>query len=191
MQATDQKNILQPALFLDRDGVINVDLDYVSSCEEFEFIDGIFDLCRTARQLGYLIFVVTNQAGIGRGYYNEQDFLELTNWMCDVFRGEGVEISKVYYCPYHPEHGVGQYKLDSPNRKPKPGMILEAIKEFGVDVNRSVLIGNNVTDVEAGIAAGVANNILFSNTNSHNISTYKDTIIVNTLEQAKLFLLNQ
>jgi len=151
----------RPALFLDRDGVINVDRAYVSKQEDFEFVDGIFELCRTAKQLGYLIFVVTNQAGIARGYYTKQDFLKLSDWMCGVFSAQGVVIDKVYFCPSHPEYGVGEYKVDSPYRKPGPGMILQAVEEFGVDLARSVLVGDKETDIQAGIAAGVAINFLY------------------------------
>ena len=95
------------ALFLDRDGVINVDHGWVSTREQFQFVDGIFELCRCATELGYLIVVVTNQAGIGRGYYTEEQFHELTDWMCGVLRERGAPVAKVYFCPYHPEHGIG------------------------------------------------------------------------------------
>lgn len=151
----------RPALFLDRDGVINADHAYVCRQEDFEFVDGIFKLCRYAKKLGYLIFVVTNQAGIGRGFYTEQDFLKLTEWMCGIFSAEGVVIDKVYFCPFHPEHGVGKYKVNSPFRKPGPGMILQAAEEFGVDLARSVLVGDKETDIQAGIAAGVGCNLLY------------------------------
>lgn len=150
-----------PALFLDRDGVINVDRAYVSRQEDFQFVDGIFELCRFARQLGYLIFVVTNQAGIGRGYYTEQDFLRLSDWMCGVFNAQGIVIDRVYFCPSHPEHGVGEHKVDSPYRKPGPGMILQAAEEFDVDLTRSVLVGDKETDIRAGITAGVGVNVLY------------------------------
>ncbi|MCR4305428.1 MAG: HAD family hydrolase [Gallionella sp.] len=151
----------RPALFLDRDGVINIDHAYVSKPEHFEFVDGIFELCRTAKRLGYLVFVVTNQAGIGRGYYTEQDFLNLTEWMCGVFNAQGVVIDRVYFCPSHPEYGIGKYKVDSPFRKPGPGMILQAAEEFDVDLARSVVVGDKETDIQAGIAAGVKCNLLY------------------------------
>lgn len=171
----------RPALFLDRDGVINVDHAYVCRPENFEFIDGIFELCRTARQLGYLIFVVTNQAGIGRGYYTEQDFLDLTGWMCEIFKAQGIAIDKVYYCPSHPEYGVGQYKVDSPFRKPAPGMLLQAAEEFGVDLARSVLVGDKETDIQAGIAAGVSCNLLYAPPGSEAEIKTKATAVVGRL----------
>jgi D-glycero-D-manno-heptose 1,7-bisphosphate phosphatase len=151
----------RPALFLDRDGVINIDHAYVCKPENFEFVDGIFELCRTAKRLGYLIFIITNQAGIGRGYYTEKDFLNLADWMCGIFKTQGVVIGKVYFCPFHPEHGVGHYKTDSPHRKPAPGMIHQAAQEFDVDLAKSVLVGDKETDIQAGVAAGVGCNLLY------------------------------
>ncbi len=153
--------MLRPALFLDRDGVINIDHAYVHRREDFDFVDGIFDLCRLAHERGYLIFVVTNQAGIGRGKYTEQDFHTLTAWMCETFKSAGAPIAKVYFCPYHAEHGIGAYKVDSPFRKPNPGMILQAAEEFGVDLAASVLLGDTETDIQAGTRAGVGCNLLF------------------------------
>lgn len=152
---------LRSALFLDRDGVVNVDHGYVYRQGDFEFVHGIFDLCRAARHLGYLIFVVTNQAGIGRGFYSEEEFLRLSTWMCGVLESEGAAIDRVYFSPYHPEDGIGPYKLDSPMRKPGPGMILQAAKEFGVDLARSVSVGDKETDMEAGVAAGIGINLLY------------------------------
>ena len=151
----------RPALFLDRDGVINIDHAYVCKPENFEFVEGIFDLCQTAQRLGYLIFVITNQAGIGRGYYTEQDFLKLTKWMRGVFKAKGTAIVVVYFCPSHPEYGVGKYKADSPFRKPGPGMILQAAEEFDIDLASSLVVGDKETDIQAGVAAGVGCNLLY------------------------------
>ncbi len=143
------------ALFLDRDGVINHDAGYTSSIENFNFIGGIFDLCRAAKQLGYLIIVVTNQAGIGRGYYSEEDFLKLTEWMCERFKAEGAMITEVFYCPYHLEHGVGEYKKESFDRKPNPGMILRAAEKYNIDLAQSIMIGDKDSDMQAANNAGV------------------------------------
>jgi len=151
---------MRPALFLDRDGVINVDHGYVYRKDDFHFKPGIFDLCRYAKEQGYLIFVVTNQAGIGRGHYTEADFHELTRWMCEVFKRECCAIDKVYFCPSHPEHGIGSYKVASTRRKPGPGMILEAVDEFEVDLKKSVLVGDKMSDIKAGNSATVRYNIL-------------------------------
>ena len=141
--------------------MINIDHAYVCKPDNFEFVDGIFELCRTAEYLGYMIFVVTNQAGIGRGYYTEQDLLNLTDWMLAEFIKQGVDIDKVYFCPAHSEHGIGKYKVDSPNRKPNPGMILQANEEFKINLAESVVVGDKESDIQAGVAAGVGCNVLF------------------------------
>ncbi len=143
------------ALFLDRDGVINHDAGYTSSAENYRFIDGIFDLCRAATRSGYLLLVVTNQAGIGRGYYSDEDFLTLTEWMRDCFKREGAPIADVFYCPFHPEHGVGDYKKDSFDRKPNPGMLLRAAEKYGLDLGRSIMIGDKDSDMQAASKAEV------------------------------------
>jgi len=143
------------ALFLDRDGVINVNHGYVHKPENFEFIDGIFELVRKAREFGYIVLVVTNQSGIGRGFYSEDDFLKLTNWMNHQFTLRGASIDAVYFCPYHPSYGVGDYRRESPMRKPAPGMLLQARDEFGIDMPHSVMLGDKHSDMQAGAAAGV------------------------------------
>jgi len=147
------------ALFLDRDGVINVDKGYVGRIEEFEFLPGIFALCRTAQDVGLVPIVATNQAGIGRGYYSEHDFHTLTEWMVAEFRTRGIDIGRVYHCPYHPEAGLGEYRRESFDRKPNPGMILRAKDELSLDLSGSVLVGDKDSDIAAGRAAGVGFNI--------------------------------
>ena len=148
------------ALFLDRDGVVNIDKEYVYKKEDFEFMDGIFELCKFYSQNGYLIFIITNQAGIGRGFYSEKDFLLLTQWMKEQFAQNDVKISDVRYCPHHPEHGVGQYKIDCECRKPKSGMILKIAKDYDIDLETSVLVGDKTSDIEAGKSSKIKNNIL-------------------------------
>ena len=139
------------ALFLDRDGTINVDYGYVYQKERFDFIDGVFELCRKARRLGYLIVIATNQSGIERGYFTEADFEALTAWTLERFREEGVEIAAVFHCP----------TLSGDDRKPKPGMFLKAKALLNIDMSASVSLGDKERDVEAGIAAGVGKNLLF------------------------------
>ena len=148
------------ALFLDRDGVINIERGYVHCPEDFHFQEGIFELCRAAQARGYLLVVVTNQAGIARGYYTESQFLELTTWMIARFAEQEIHIARVYYCPYHPIHGVGRYKRDSPDRKPRPGMILRARADLSLDLTPSVLVGDALSDIYAAKAAGIGSKIL-------------------------------
>ena len=153
--------MLRPALFLDRDGVINVDRGYVHRQEDFEFMPGIFELVRTANKRGYLVVVVTNQAGIGRGYYSELQFLSLTSWMKECFRIEGARIDAVYFCPFHPEYGIGVYRQESDCRKPNPGMLFQAAKDFEIELTKSIIVGDKLSDMEAGRSAGVGSLIHF------------------------------
>jgi D-glycero-D-manno-heptose 1,7-bisphosphate phosphatase len=143
------------ALFLDRDGVININHGYVYTKEDFDFLDGIFDLCRKAVLKGYKIFIVTNQSGIGRGYYSVEDFWALTSWMCDQFDSHGIKIDKVYFSPFHVDAVIPKFKGDHFSRKPNPGMILQAMEEFDLDLDSSIMVGDKASDIEAGIAAGV------------------------------------
>jgi len=151
---------LRKAAFLDRDGVINIDHGYTYQAEHFDFIDGVFDACKHLQQLGYLLIVVTNQSGIARGYYSEQDFAVLTSWMKQQFAANGVRIDGVYYCPHHIEKGQAPYDIDCDCRKPNPGMLNQAIREFGIDPAQSLMIGDKAADMHAAAAAGVGRKIL-------------------------------
>jgi D-glycero-D-manno-heptose 1,7-bisphosphate phosphatase len=144
------------ALFLDRDGVINVEKDYLYKKEDFEFIDGIFELCKYYQDLGFIIIVVTNQSGIARGYYTKDDFNTLTSWMLDEFSKNAIKVQKVYYCPHHPNIS-GECSC----RKPKPGMLMDAAKEFDIDLKNSILIGDKDRDIKAGLNAGLQKTYLF------------------------------
>lgn len=143
------------ALFLDRDGVINIDKGYVHRIDDFEFVPGIFEFCQRAEQKGFAIFVVTNQSGIGRGYYSESAFNELSQWMCEAFAAKGVNIRHVYYCPHHPREAKGRYLKECDCRKPKPGMLLQAIEQFGINPDQSLMVGDSETDIAAANAASV------------------------------------
>jgi D-glycero-D-manno-heptose 1,7-bisphosphate phosphatase len=151
---------LRPALFLDRDGVINVDHGYVHRVNHFEFLPGIFDLVRSAKALGWACVVVTNQAGIARGYYSEEDFAALTGWMLQRFAEQGAPLDAVYHCPTHPDASIEHYRSDSTMRKPGPGMLLLARDELALDLPRSVLVGDKASDILAGQSAGVGLNLL-------------------------------
>lgn len=149
------------ALFLDRDGVINVDRGYVHRADQFEFVPGIFELARFwTNELRRQIVVVTNQSGIGRGCFDEKAYEDLTRWMCDRFAAEQATIARVYHCPYHPVHGIGPYRREHPWRKPKPGMILQAISDLGLDPGQCPILGDKISDMEAGVAAGLGLRIL-------------------------------
>lgn len=142
-------------LFLDRDGVINVDEGWVHRREDFVWNDGIFDLTRAATHAGFVIVVVTNQAGIARGLYDEAAFRALSIWMVEQFQREGVQIQKVIGCPHHPDAVLEQYRRVCVCRKPKPGMLLYAAEALNIDMAASCLLGDHETDLQAGKAAGV------------------------------------
>ena len=147
---------MNKALFIDRDGVINVDKGHVFLIEDFKFSEGVFNLCRKYFNTGYLIIVVTNQAGIAKGLYTEKDFINLTDWMIGQFKDNGISITKVYYCPHHPE-------ISGPCmcRKPEPGMLLQAVKEFDLEISECILIGDKESDLEAGRRAGIPEKNLY------------------------------
>jgi D-glycero-D-manno-heptose 1,7-bisphosphate phosphatase len=152
------------ALFLDRDGVINHDVGYLHAAEDVRWVDGIFELCRMAVRMGYKLVVVTNQAGIARGFYTEAQFETLMAWMRSEFVARGVALDAVYFSPYHPVHGLGEYKRDHEDRKPRPGMLLRAAKDLGLDLGRSVMVGDRCSDVGAANAAGLRKMFLLSGT---------------------------
>lgn len=139
------------ALFLDRDGVINIDKKYVYKIEDFEFCDGIFELCRYFLAKDYLLFIATNQSGIARAYYKESDFLKLCDFMLKEFAKQSIKIDKIYHCPH----------LEGCQcRKPKAGMLLKAKDEFDLDMENSIFIGDNLSDMQAGLKAHIGTLIL-------------------------------
>lgn len=143
---------MHKALFLDRDGVINVDFGYVHDPADVVFIDGIFDFCRIAQERGYLIIIVTNQSGIARGIFTEEDFLRTMDYIKQAFAQKGVGITDVLYCPY----------LTGEDRKPRPGMFLRAQAKWDIDMGSSVSVGDSERDVVAGQEAGVGLNLQFA-----------------------------
>ena len=164
--------IRNKALFLDRDGVINVDTGYLHKSEDCVFIDGLTGLLQTAKGLGYLNIVVTNQAGIGRGYYSENEFHAFMDWMNACL---GNLVDDYFFCPFHPEHGIGSYRCDSWDRKPNPGMFEKAIKKHNISPLRSMMIGDNLSDIEAANKVNIAKTLLFdpNRKNSHNTNTIR------------------
>ena len=142
-------------LFLDRDGVINKEINYLYKIEDFIFVDGIFDLCSKYQKEHFKIIIITNQAGIARGYYTESDLKKLNQWLINQFKKKGIIISDIYYCPHHPDFS-GNCKC----RKPNPGLILNAAERHNIDLKNSVMIGDKKTDILAGKKAGIVKNIL-------------------------------
>ncbi len=142
----------QKALFLDRDGIINVDHGYVSKIDDFEFVEGIFDLIRIFADAGYLIFVVTNQSGIGRGYYTQEKFETLTRWMIQTFHANDIEIKEVQYCPHIPQENCQC-------RKPNIGMIKNILANHDIDLNSSWMIGDKQSDIDLAHNADIGSSI--------------------------------
>jgi D-glycero-D-manno-heptose 1,7-bisphosphate phosphatase len=146
---------LRPAAFLDRDGVINLDRGYVWSPDQFEWTPGAIQAIRRLNEAGYLVIVVTNQSGVARGLYTEDAVRALSSWVDEELARHGAHIDGWYYCPHHSEFGEPPYKVDCDCRKPKPGMLLQAIQEHSIDPQRSFLIGDQERDLEAARQAGV------------------------------------
>jgi len=155
---------MRKALFLDRDGVVNREVGYLSRPEDVEWMPGIWQLCASAQAAGYMLIVVTNQSGIARGLYSEADFHALMAWMQAEFTSHGVHLAAWYYCPHHPVHGVGQYQRDCECRKPAPGMLLQAARQHSLDLAQSIMVGDRCSDIAAANAAGIAKVFLLAGT---------------------------
>lgn len=154
------------ALILDRDGVINKEIGYLHTIDDFEFVDGVFETCASFQNAGYRIVVVTNQAGIGRGYYSEEQYQQLTDWMISQFAINGIVIDSVFHCPHHPTHGVGVYKRECNCRKPAAGMLHQAQKALDLELEKSIMVGDKASDMMAAKAAGVGTLVLVRSGNA-------------------------
>jgi len=148
------------AIFLDRDGVINKEVNYLHKIEDFEFTENCIEALKILQSNGYILFIITNQAGIARGYYTEEDFHILNNWMLLQLKEHGINITAVQFCPHHPKEGKGKYKIDCECRKPKTGMIMPLIEKYNIDVQNSVLIGDKISDIKAGESVNIENLVL-------------------------------
>jgi len=163
----------QKAVFLDRDGVINVEKDYLYKREDFEFIDGLFEALVYLKSLGFLFFVITNQSGIGRGYYTKEDFATLTQWMVKRFEEENIPISQVEFCPHAPD-------VECECRKPKTGMIQNIAQNFEIDFENSWLIGDKESDIECGKNSGIRNTIQVRS--GHDFETSEADFVIDKLD---------
>ncbi|CAD6524274.1 D-glycero-beta-D-manno-heptose 1,7-bisphosphate 7-phosphatase [Paraburkholderia metrosideri] len=150
------------ALFLDRDGVVNIDTGYVHAPNECVFVEDIFELVRTANHAGYAVVLVTNQAGIARGYFTFAQFEAFTDWMLGEFESRDARIDRVYYCPHHPEFGLGELRQNCACRKPQPGMFTQAHADLDLDMSESLMVGDKLSDLEAAARAGVAHRFLLA-----------------------------
>jgi len=166
----------QKALFLDRDGIINIDYGYISKIENFHFTEGIFTLLHLFINQGYLLFIVTNQSGIGRGYYTQYDFDTLTQWMHDTFEKHNIPIQKVVYCPHSPADNCLC-------RKPNTGMIDDILKQYAIDLSSSWLIGDKQSDIDLAINSHIKHTIAIG-TNEIKKCNYH----FNTITECKTFL---
>ena len=145
---------MNKAIFFDRDGTINVDKEYIHRVEDFEFERRAIEGLKILQNLGCQLIIVTGQSGIGRGYYSEEDYHKFMDYMYSQLRRHNIIINGEYFCPHHPEKGIGEYKVDCDCRKPKTGMLEQAVKEFDIDLKESWVIGDKTDDIEMGRRAG-------------------------------------
>ncbi|MBD3259013.1 D-glycero-beta-D-manno-heptose 1,7-bisphosphate 7-phosphatase [Candidatus Woesearchaeota archaeon] len=145
---------MNKAVFLDRDGTINVDTGYLHKKKDFELIPGVIEALAELSKTDFKIIIITSQSGIGRGYFTEEDYYNLTEYMLSLMREKGIKIDGMYFCPHHPEKAVGKYKIVCDCRKPKIGMIECAAAEHDIDLSQSYVIGDKTADIEMGRRAG-------------------------------------
>ncbi|TCP28294.1 D-alpha,beta-D-heptose 1,7-bisphosphate phosphatase [Tenacibaculum skagerrakense] len=163
-------------IFLDRDGVINKDIGYVHKIKDFEFIDGVFDSCRDFINRGFELIIITNQSGIGRGYYKKEDYLHLTDWMLDKFKKENIKILEVLFCPHIPQDNCDC-------RKPNTGMLDFTDKKYKIDKINSWLIGDKETDIETAINFGIKNTILINNNQDISKENSKAKFMISSIKE--------
>ena len=171
-------------IFLDRDGVINNEVNYLHKIDGFELIDGIFDACLYFQKLGYKIIIVTNQSGIARGYYSESDYQKLTQWMLGQFEKNNINILDIFHCPHGPNSTCNC-------RKPMPGMFLNAKTKHSIDMKQSWMIGDKEVDIIAANAAGIKNTILVKYNHNIDKSDSKATFVVDSIKESKEIIANK
>ena len=181
MRAVCIKWQLMKVIFLDRDGVIHQEVGYLYKSKDFKFIDGIFEACKYFQSLGYKLIVVTNQSGIARGYYQEEDFHILTKWMLVQFDNQDIDILDVFFCPHGPNSTCKC-------RKPQPGMLLEARDKYGINMEKSWLIGDKEVDIDAANVAGVDNTVLVRSGHSIDEMNTKAKFILESIKESTQFV---
>lgn len=149
-----RKDHARRAVFLDRDGTINIEKNYLHKIEDFEFISGAPEAIKKLKDAGFLVIVVSNQSGIARGYFDEQAVMMLHQHIQTLLKSYGTVIDAFYFCPHHPEEGLGDYKVDCDCRKGNPGMLLQAAKEYDIDLQNSFMVGDKLADIEVGERVG-------------------------------------
>jgi D-glycero-D-manno-heptose 1,7-bisphosphate phosphatase len=149
-----------PAIFLDRDGTINTDHGYVHEIDNFQFIDGVINACHELKEMGFALVLVTNQSGIARGMFTEEQFLSLTEWMDWSLADRGVDLDGIYFCPHHPNGTVTEFCETCECRKPLPGMLLQAQSELNIDMASSYMVGDKIEDMQAALAAKIGTKVL-------------------------------
>ena len=165
-------------IFLDRDGVINKEVKYLFRIADFEFVEGVFDACHYFHNLDYKIIIISNQSGIARGYYNDNDYQRLTEWMLNQFNKKGISILDILYCPHAPESKCNC-------RKPKPGMLIEAKYKYNISMDDSWMIGDKETDIEAANLAGITNTILVRSGHLINEADSNSKFTIDSIKQSK------
>ena len=170
-------------IFLDRDGVINQDIGYLHKIEDCNFINGVFKACKYFKSLGYQIVIITNQSGISRGYFSEKDFQILTNWMTDQFERNNIKILDVFHCPHSPESSCDC-------RKPNPGMLISAKKKYGIDMDKSWMIGDSERDIRAANLAGIKKTILVRSGHEVNEPESNAMFFLDSIYQVNQIIIN-
>lgn len=147
-------------IFLDRDGVINIDDGYVHKKEDWIFTHKCLKALKSFIDKGFKLIIITNQAGIAKGFYSIEDYNALTKWYLNILKKNGISVLSVIYCPHHPQGIVAQYKKDCNCRKPKPGLIKDAVSKFNIDIQKSILVGDKISDIIAGARSEIKNLVI-------------------------------
>lgn len=161
------------AIFLDRDGTINVEKDYLYKISDFEFLPGVITALQRLQAAGYILIIITNQSGIARGYYTEKDYNKLNSWMLETLKSEGINIDAVYYCPHHPKAIMPAYRINCECRKPKIGLFKRAVEEFDIDLAKSFSIGDKIRDCAICEKTSCRGFLIASNENAEIIERVK------------------